>query len=414
MMQKIVFDTTKNMQYLSADGFFGQGTEICASSAYDAVYSIAIKYSRKKEVQLVCREKDFQVVGATVTKALKDASVSFTTLLVEDVDFNDDKASQTFHFDGGYVLAVGDANVLSLAQYYATKYGVDCHALLTEPCYENAFSKHVKIRTKNIPIIKKAKPFKTVIYDFEIIKKASNSAFAAAYVSVMSKLIALIDYKMRVMLLGEKIDEENYATLKKVVNMVANLASYKNTKDVLIYAEAVMSLIKAKNEQFSSFAVELYADALNLSSTPISEGDRLMTAFLKLAPLYKMFFSNDFSSLLSAPNYLGDAYELEAKTNQFAGNFVNNVKVPSKKRLELILEMLEKTKTAFDKEITSILLVASSVQKIYLNMLNDRNGFEFPPYSDLKQALKLCTYLSSKQSVLTVFRDLGVINCINL
>ena len=414
MMQKVVFDTTKNMQYLSADTFFGQGTEICASTTYDAVYSIAIKYSRRKTVQLVCREKDFQIVGATVTKALKDASANFTTLLVGDVDFNDEKAKETFRFDGGYVLAVGDANVLSLAQYYASKYGVDCHALLTEPCFENAFSKQAKIITANIPLIKKAKPFKTVIYDFEIIKKASNVAFGTAYISIMSKLIALIDYKIRVMLLGEKIDEENYKMLKKVVDMVANLANYKNAKDVLIYAEAVISLIKAKSEHFSNFAVELFADALSLSSTPISEGDRLMTAFLKLAPLYKMFFSNDFSSLLSVPNYLGDVYELEAKTNQFAGNFVKNVKVPSKKRIELILEMLEKTKTAFDKEVTSILLVASSVQKIYLNILKESNGFEFLPYSELKQALKLCTYLTDKQSVLTVFRDLGVLNCINL
>ncbi|MBR5439016.1 MAG: hypothetical protein IKV61_02245 [Clostridia bacterium] len=414
MMQKIVFDTTKNMQFLSADGFFGQGIEICASSAYDAVYSIAIKYGKNKTAQVVCRENDFQVVGATVTKALKDAKANFTTLLVGDVDLDSEKANSSFNFDGGYVLAVGDAKTLKLAQYYASKIGIDCHALLTEPCCEEVFLKRVRIPTKSISVSKNVKPFKTVIYDFDIIKKASNSAFATAYISIMGNLISLIDYKMRVMLTGEEFDEINYNALKKVVYMASNLANYKNAKDVLIYSCALISLIKAKNEQFTCFPIELFADALNLSSNAKGYGDRLMTAFLKLVPLYKMFFTNDFSGLLSVPNYLADAYELENLTKQFGGNFVSNVKVPSPKRLDLILEMLRKTQGAFNSEICSVFSIANSIKKVYLNILKQTTPFEFLPYGELKQALKLCTYLTDKQSVLTVFRDLGVLNCVNL
>ena len=414
MKQKIEFDIIQNMQYLSADSFFGQGTEICASETYDAVYSIAIRYSRKRIAQVVCREKDFELVGATVTKALKDANAEFTTLLVEDADFNNDKASSTFRFDGGYVIAVGDSKTLSLALYYATKYGVDCYALPTEPYFENAFSKKVKIATNNIPLTVKVKPFKTVIYDLEVIRKASNKAFATAYVSVMSKLLSLIDYKMRVYLADETFDESSYNAIKKVVAMVANLANYKNVKDVLIYAEALISLIKAKNEQFTNFAVELFADSLNLSPYIMSEGDRLLTAFLKLVPLYKMFFTNDFSGLLSTPNYLKDVHELEQLTGQFAGNYTKNIKVPSPQRLNLILEMLNKTRDSFNNEITAVLAIANSIEKVYANILKDDSGFKFPPYSYLKQSLKLCTYLTNKQSVLTVFRDLGVINCVDL
>ena len=413
MTQKTVFDTTKNMQYLSADGFFGQGIEICASSAYDAVYSIAIKYAKKKQVHLVCREKDFQTACVPVTKALRDAKMEFSTLLVEDSDFDIEKAKSTFNFSSGVVLAVGDESVLSLALFYASKYSVDCHALLTEPHFENAFSKQVKIPSKNIPLTVKVKPFKTVIYDFDIIKKASNNAFATAYASVISNLLAMVDYKMRIMLIGGEGDELSFNTLKKIVYMVANLASYKNAKDVLIYAEAVASLVRAKNEDFTSFAVELFADTLNLSSAPLSKGDKIMSAFLKLAPLYKMFFSNDFSSLLSMPNYLGDAYELEKLSGQFAGNFTKNVKVPSKKRLELMLEMLAKTAPAFNAEVSQILKIATSAKLVYQN-LTENKAFTFPPYSDLKQALKLSTYLTNKPSVLSVFRDLGVINTVNL
>lgn len=412
MISKTTFDTTKNMQFLSGDAFFGQGTEICASSAYDAVYSIAIKYSKKKTAQLVCREKDFSLVGLTVTKALKDANANFTTLLVGD-DFDSEKANSSFHFEGGYVLAVGDSEILSITQYYASKFGVDCHVLLTEPYCENAFSKTVKIPTKTIPQLKKVKPFKTVIYDFEIIKKAPASAFATAYILVMSNLLSLIDYQMRVMLTGENFDSENYEALKKVVHLVSNLAGFKNGKDVLIYSNAILALVRAKNEQFTCFSVELFATALKLSNNVLSEGDRLMTAFLKLTALYKMFFTNDFSSLLSSPNYLGDAYELEALTGVFAGSFVNNVKVPTVKRLELLKEMLNKTQGAFNEEVCKVLKVANSIKKAYLNILKENAVFEFPPYSDLKQALKLCSYLSNKPTVLTVYRDLGVINSVN-
>lgn len=414
MMQKTIFDVTKHMQYLSADDYFGQGIEICASNAYDAVYSIAIKYAKNKTAQIVCREKDFNLVGATITKALKDANANFTTLLVDGVEYNSEKANSSFNFDGGYVLAVGDENTLSLALAYASKHGVDCHALLTEPCFENAFSSVVKVPTANALLKVKVKPFKTVIYDFEVIKKASNTAFSTAYVCIMSNLLSLIDYKMRLMLTGEDIDEVNYNKLKNTVETVMNLASFKNGKDVLIYASAVLSLIRAKSQNFTDFAVELYSDALLLSPIKQDKGDRILTALLKLAPLYKMFFSNDFSSILSSPNYLGDVYELESLSGVFAGKLIQNVKVPTKKRLELILQMLEKSKATFLKEASVVLSLSSSIEKVYLSILKGEHSFEFLPYSELKRALKLCTYLSNKQSVLTVYRDLGVINCVNL
>ena len=48
-----------------------------------------------------------------------------------------------------------------------------------------------------------------------------------------------------------------------------------------------------------------------------------------------MFFANDFTGLLSAPNYLQDVYELEKLTGQFAGNYTKNIR-KKKSRINII------------------------------------------------------------------------------
>ncbi len=413
MLEKTIFEINKKFQYLSTDAFFSQDTEICVGNVYDAVYSIALKYGGKKKAQVVCREKDFSLVGSSIFKALKDVGSNYAVLLVEDVDFDNVKKNNSFHFSQDYVIAVGGEDLLSLARYYADKRKVDCHAVITEPAVEFAFTNSVKIPTGGIPLKVEVAPFKSVTYDVSVIKKAPNSSFATAYILVISKLIALIDYKMYLLLSAKPLDSENYKLAKETISLIANISKYKNPKDALIYAETVISLIRAKSSVLDDFSLELFADALCTTSLPYSKGDRVLISFLKLTPLYHMFFSNDFTDVLSMPNYVKDCYELESVTGKYAGIFLNNVKIPSQATLKTMGAIVNKTKDGFKKETSSVLSIIDTVKKIYYILYKEDKKIEYPPYSELKRALKLCSYLSDKESVLKVIRDFGVLNCLD-
>ncbi len=413
MLEKTVFETNKKFQNLRSNEFFLNNTEICVGNVYDAVYSIALKYNKSQKAQILCREKDFSLIGSNIFKALKDVGVNYSVLLIEDVDYNNVKKSNSFNFNEDYVIAVGCEQLISLALYYAGKRKVDCHAVLTEPSCEYVFTKSVKIEAGAIPLKVETTPFKSVTYDVNVIKKASNSCFAAAYILVISKLLALIDYKMYLLLNGKSLDKENYNLAKEAISLVANISTYKNPKEVLIYAEAVIALIRAKSEVLNDFSLELFADTLCTTTLPYSVGERTLTAFLKLSPLYHMFFSNDFSDIISMPNYVKDCYELESITGKFSGIFLKNVKIPSNRRLKLTSAIINKTKDGFKKETSSVLSILNTVKRIYYILSKEEKEFELPPYSEIKKALKLCTYLSDKESVLKVFRDMGVLNCLD-
>ena len=142
---------------------------------------------------------------------------------------------------------------------------------------------------------------------------------------------------------------------------------------------------------------------------------RLMLAFDKLVKVYHMFFNNDFSDLLSVPDYNTDIYILEKTTGKSGSYFRKNLKIPSEKRRRLINALIYKTRDSFLNETSSILSVLSPIVKIY-NGLNNQNEekLEKPVinYDMVKNSLALCSYFSSKTTIATLCRDMGLWRCI--
>ena len=371
--------------------------------------------SRKAElshgkIELIMTESDFSKVGGLVLNALKSCDIQPALLLIEENDFHYTSVQKSFSTGFGGVIAVGDKNLLSSVRYYASLRDVPCYAVPTTPYFESISSRSVYLKTDGLVAVMPAKPYKSIFIDETVILKAENKHFSKAYISVMSKLTALIDYKIDCFLSGNKVDSDLFLAVKKAINTLATITAYENYKTAIIGAELLILSINY-NSPFSGSGVWVIKDALSLFSPKLSGGDKTLIAFEKTAKIYHMLFSNDYSDLLSVPDYESDLLALIEYSGYERARFYKNLKIPSEKRRKLINLLLDKTRNDFKKETSVILSVLPSVIKIY-SQLNGKKR-ETISYKQTKNAVNLGSYLTDRTSALTLCRDLGILKCAN-
>lgn len=382
---------------------------VCVGSLLDAFSSRKAELSRGK-IEVIMTESDFSKVGSLVLNPLKSCGIQPLLLLIEENDFHYTSVKKSFSTGLSGVIAVGDKNLLSFVRYYASLSDIPCYALPTTPYFESISSNNVYLKTGGLLAVMPAKPYKNVFIDEAVIVKAENKHFSKAYISVMSKLTALIDYKIDCFLSGNKVDAELFSTVKKAINTLATITAYENYKTAIIGAELLILSINF-NSPFSGSGVWVIKNALSLFSKKLSGGDKTLIAFEKTAKIYHMLFSNDFSDLLSVPDYEGDLLTLEEYSGYERAHFYKNLKIPSEKRIKLINLLLDKTRDDFKKETAVILSALPSVIKIY-SQLNGKNR-QTISYKQTKNAVNLGSYLTDRTSALTLCRDLGILKCAN-
>ncbi len=373
-----------------------------------ALIDLSSEFSYSK-IEVVISERDFSLSGSTLTNALKSANAKTALLIIEESDFHYTSLEKSFSLDVDAVIAVGEESLLSAVRYYSSMHGVICYAVPTTPCIENILSSTVSLKTKDLPEIVKAEAFKKVFIDQNIILKADLSYFAESYISVMSKLTALIDYKINCFLSGTSVDGEVFSLTKHAVNTLAKLTSYENYKMAILGAELILSSLDT--EVFDGSGVEVVKNCLSIFTSGVSNSQKILTAFEKTAKIYHMYFSNDFSDLLSLPDYESDFEVLESQTGLERGYFYKNLKIPSERRRKLINLLMQKTRQDFKRETAIILAVLPSVIKIYKKLNNkERKNLS---YKQIKNAVCLGAYLTDKTSTLTLCRDEGILKCAN-
>ena len=371
--------------------------------------------SRKAEllqgkIEVVMTESDFSKVGSIVLGALKSCNIKPALLLIEENDFHYTAVRKSFSAGLSGVIAVGDKNLLSAIRYYASLSDIPCYAVPTTPYIELLSANNVYLKTGGLVAVMPSKPFRNIFIDEAVILKAENEHFSKAYISVMSKLTALIDYKMDCFLSGNKVDGELFTATKKAINTLAMITSYENYKTAIIGAQLYLLSISL-DAPFQGSGVWVIKNALSLFCKNLSGGDKTLIAFEKTAKIYHMLFSNDLSDLLSVPDYEGDLLTLEEFSGYERAHFYKNLKIPSEKRRKLINMLLDKTRDDFKKETTVILSVLPSVIKIY-SQLNGKKR-QTISYKQTKNAVNLGSYLTDRTSVLTLCRDLGILKCAN-
>ena len=87
-----------------------------------------------------------------------------------------------------------------------------------------------------------------------------------------------------------------------------------------------------------------------------------------------------------------------------------NLKIPSKKRIDLIFALLNKVKDNFAKETTSLMAILPKIEEgFYKNAQNVIKGKGIDN-DNLKNAITYSPYLISEYSTLTLMRDFGLLN----
>lgn len=411
-MEKKVFDlkTELDKLFLKDNRIEDIKVELCSVDEY--LFNLATTSAGKK-IDVVFTEKDYFKFGTSVLNPLKNACAEFSTLILEDKEFNHFKNKSFFNFSGEIVIVVGNSELINITAYYASIQNKTCYAVLTEPYCEYVLLNHAKIPTENVHINIEITPIKALIVDLDILRRASKEAFAESFIVSMSKLISLIDYKFNMLVSDGSYEQESYIKIKNTISLVASLFSYKNSNDVLIYAQFVFASEMRKSNVLKSSSVDLFAEAINLFEESARYGDKVLTAMKCVSGIYEMFFANNLFDVLNLPNYNDDLLRLEKLTGNSYAKYRKNLVIPTPSKLKAYNTVLEKTKYGFIKEIESFLSVLHAIEKIYNSYLKGVDKNSPISYQTKKEALTLCTYLSKEKTILTHLRDLGVLKCLN-
>ena len=364
------------------------------------------------KVKVFMPEKDFKKVGAPLFDKIKSFKSDATLTIVSDSDLTYSAIKQAIDNKTDISIAVGDKYLLSAVRYYSSLSKIPCVAIVTSPSFDKVFSDNVYLKRNGEVEICLAKKFEKVLVDESLILKSRSENFAEAYACSVKKLTSLIDYKMGCFLSGASVDEGVFSLVKKAVNVCLSAPSYENGKSAIIASQTLLSIVNEKTPAIINSGAETLVFALSKCAPESKDCKKEIISFEKVLKLYHAFFSNDFSSLLSTPEYFLDIEKLQKDFNISKEFLLGNLKIPSEKRRLLINLLIDKTRDDFLSETTAILKAFYKIKKYY-SSLTGVMGDGNISYKQIKNAVTLSPYLTDKTSVLTLMRDLGVLSCAN-
>ncbi len=387
-------------------------SDIFLGDVNDGLDGVCKSFALKK-VELVITESEYNGVGNSIFKKLKSLSEEVKLLIVNDSDIYFSSIKTSLDKSSDMVIAVGDSYLLFAVRYFASLRKIPALAIVTSPNFDKVLSDSVWLKTKVFSSKIKAEKFKKIIIDQNLISKSSRQNFAKAFIFSASRLTSLIDYKINCFTSGEEIDGWIFEIVKKAVNFALSAPRYQNFTAPIIASQLLIAIINEKSSAIIESGVDCLKTSLSVFASNLSEPKIQMIAFEKTARIYHMFFSNDFSSLLSVPDYYGDIELLEKESGRDRKIFMKNLKIPSERRRNLINLLISQTTPDFKAETTMILKAFSKIRKIYDAIKGNGELEEVVSYKKIKNSVVTCSYFSNKTSVFTLARDMGILKCIN-
>ncbi|MBE5744183.1 MAG: hypothetical protein E7358_05665 [Clostridiales bacterium] len=386
--------------------------EMFFGNVNDGLDVVCKNFTRGK-IELVMTESDYSRLGHSIVQKLKTLPVEVGLLLIEDSDCYFNSIKSMLDKNSGACIALGDKDLLSAVRYYSSLYGICSYAIVTTPNFDKILCDSVWLKTKVLSSEIKAERFRKIIIDQNLIEKSSRESFAEAFSSSASKLTSLIDYKMNCFVSGETVDDWVFAVAKKAISFSLSTPKYENFTAPIIASQVLLAVINGKGSYLLDSGVECLKSSLSVFAPNLSLAKREMLAFEKTARIYHLFFSNDFSNLLSTEDYYSDIELLERESKRDRINFTKNLKIPSERRRTLINLLISKTASDFKAETTVILKAFSKINKIYNAILGENRQREMASFKQIKNAVTTCSYFTAKTTIFTLARDMGILKCIN-
>ncbi len=360
-------------------------------------------------VALISRDSDYFALAKEIKDDFEDRGVTLKNIVLDD-SFSPEPNTYLklfcFSEDVSLIIAVGNAELINLARFFATMFKIQLIAVPTEIAFMTIFSKSCYLINEKLPELFSVQVPDLCVIDLPFLAGLKKQAFADAYCEVASKSIAFLDYKVDCILNNR--DSKEIDEVFNILTRLTKIDSEGNAcKISIINAQLSMGLFL---KTFGEFSANEKSLAYILSTQ--KENSQCENAFFVNKPLiklYELFLRVDTIKTRVSPDYNEHVSEL--------ANLLNSSELEIIKKYKPLEfdDLISKRQALIDSGFLSL------IRKVYkLNeKLEDnykyvykgrqkRAGFSI---AELKTVLKLSSYIYDG-GLLKLLNDSGMLECL--
>ena len=358
------------------------------------------------KVLLIVGNADYLRVGDGLTDEIDACNQAFYRFTVEEGDtFREFAPSFSFPEDVRAVLAVGNT-AISCAKYFCALRNLPYAFLPLSPDGEDVFRPTVFVgergEEREIPA-----PLPEFVVVTPLLYDCPRVQIAAAYGRMISKFIALTDYRVRCLCTASAMQKSAYDLARLALTDVLGLHSDSTKKEqieVLFYACLRFSALFAEyGEDAPCYGAE-QGGAMLLKKGEY--GDRAFACAVKLVGVYRLALQY-IGVFALAPDYerrLLQASEISGISEQ---NLLNKMQIPRFSDHEKRVKLLQNFRAEFDEEFQKMQELLPVLKQIY--RAYGGNYLAKVKTEDLRQAVYFAPELSSRYNLATFIRDAGLL-----
>ena len=363
------------------------GEDFCAAITSVAPFSrVAVLYSKNT----------FETVGKDFTVSLKNAGVKpLNFIMPTDVTVKLDDILEVICVpEDVRAIACLDSSLIPVSAYLATIFNIPVVFSMRSANTDGVLPVKVPFSfgSSGAEMVKTACNYHISV-DFDNFK---NENLAQAYINIVSKRVALADYRANIKVYGKKAQKTVCDETLSAIDAICNYPDALDAKVLAFYGlKAEIANLAVNDEIRCNSAFHCFK-----MLTAFSEDNGQNFAFLqKLTLLYKLCAENA-DMPFAVPDYNARVKELSFITGLDDGVFLRGFTAQNK-----VLKSADLTqiKSALKKEISAAYSAIKKAEKTYAD-LGGKICEDFSPYVS---ALKYCGDLPDALNFMTIVRECG-------
>lgn len=303
------------------------------------------------------------------------------------------------------LVVVCESELYDAAAYFSALKGIPLAYAALSPEAEGVLSPVVTLKIKNKPERLYADNPRFLIVDEDELAAAPKESVAAAFASLASHIVSLVDYRVRGVLTGD-FCRASYNLARSAVSDSINAVYVENAALRLLENRVRMAAAEIFTDGAVSCGGENAAAELleSCGKSRLSAAERKFFASVILIDLYAAYFSAPHE-LLCVPDYGARAEELAAYTGYGEGEILKNMLACAPLARE---EKLAPHIRQLAEETETLRGWMPKIAATYLK-LGGRDIFRNFTYAELVRAVCRAPDLPGAFSVLTLMRESGAL-----
>ncbi len=210
------------------------------------------------------------------------------------------------------MIVVCESGLYDAAAYFAALRNIPLVYAAFSPEADGILAPTVSVRIRDKTERICADNPRYIVIDEERLKRANRSEVAAAFASIASGIVSLIDYRVRGALTGE-FCRESYNLARGAISEALHIGTDENAPLTLLESRLVIAAVENHTRGLFSGGECAVAELLEGSGKRrLSSAERKFAAAFLLLDLYAAYFSSPHENLLYVPDYAQRAEELSS------------------------------------------------------------------------------------------------------